>query len=255
MSLTDSDRNRRNILDSSWESIRLDATIVCAEIEEAQPFLDELVNPEPTIRIGAEDRHTQSFTRGTLNNRDVLIIVAGVGLVNAAAAATHALALFDPAIVICAGTTGGLHEDVEIGDIIVSSAATYHDADATAFGYLPGQIPGMPPAYVASESAMMKAQGLARQSARKVRVGGIVSGDSFITAKNVDTIRQRFPEALATDMETVAIAQICDSLGRSWVSIRSVSDLCGPKAHQDYHMETPRAAALSFESVRAFLAL
>ena len=35
-----------------------------------------------------------------------------------------------------------------------STGATYHDADATAFGYLPGQLPQQPQIYPADEELL-----------------------------------------------------------------------------------------------------
>jgi len=34
-----------------------------------------------------------------------------------------------------------------------------------------------------------------------------------------------------------------------------VSDLCGPRADQDFHMDSTRAARFSYEAVRAYLSI
>lgn len=88
-----------------------------------------------------------------------------------------------------------------------------------------------------------------------MRRGRIVSSDSFCTEANVGPMRERFPDAIGTDMETCAMAQVCWSSDVDWISLRAVSDLCGPTADQAFHMDGARAAAHSAQAVRAYLTL
>ena len=231
------------------------AVIQCAMDIEAGPFLDALGPDARTTAIGQVERHRQTFTTGTLDGSTVLVVVSGIGLANAASATARALMMVDPDVVIAAGTTGGLAPDVEVGDVVVGTSTTYNDADATAFGYVRGQIPRMPVDHRSPELAALKAENLSRHVSQRVRVGQVVSGDSFVTAANVGSMRAEFPQALATDMETAALAQVCFGEGVGWVSVRAVSDLCGPRADQDFHMDSTRAARFSYEAVRAYLSI
>jgi adenosylhomocysteine nucleosidase len=77
----------------------------------------------------------------------------------------------------------------------------------------------------------------------------MVSGDSFVTAVNVAEVRAAFPAALSTDMESTAIAQVCHSHGVPFVSVRGISDLCGPAADQDFHMAVEEVAARAADVV------
>jgi adenosylhomocysteine nucleosidase len=220
---------------------------------EAAPFLEALAPGAATREVGALGRRRQSFTAGELDGSTVLVVTAGIGLANAAAAAARALMMVDPGIVIAAGTTGGLGREVEVGDVI--AATTFSSADATAFGYARGQIPQMPVDHRSDELTVRRAVDLGHRVGQTVRVGQVLSSDSFVTAANVGTTREEFPDALATDMETAAMAQVSWSVGVDWVSLRAVSDLCGPRADQDFHMDSARAARLSYQAVRAFLSL
>ena len=231
------------------------AVIQCAMPEEAAPFLGALGPDVATTVVGAEGRHQQSLTLGRLGEAPVLVVTSGIGLANSAAATARALALADAEIIIAAGTTGGLGADVEVGDVIAGTSVTYSNADATAFGYARGQVPQMPVDYRSSEPAARRAAGLAARAAGlAVRVGQVVSSDSFVTADNVGTTREEFPDALATDMETAALAEVAWSAGVDWISLRAASDLCGPAADQDFHMDSDAAARISFDAVVAFLA-
>ncbi|MDO4260222.1 MAG: 5'-methylthioadenosine/S-adenosylhomocysteine nucleosidase [Actinomycetaceae bacterium] len=240
------------------------AVIQCAMPEEAQPILALLdAEPRQELAVGAgadpNSGHTQHFVLGAIKGRPVLVVTSGIGLTNAASATTRALVLTRPQVVIAAGTTGGLASTIEVGEIAAGVSANYHSADATAFGYAPGQVPRMPATYESSPRALAAVETLAatlpESAGHQVKIGQIVSGDSFITAHIVDPVRQAFPTAVATDMETCAMAQVCWSSGVDWVSLRAVSDLCGPSADQDFHMDSALAAAHSAQAVDAWLAV
>lgn len=225
---------------------------------EAAPFLALLTSREgdapEVLRIGSEAGRVQTFTLGELDGIEVLLVVSGIGLANAASATARALALVDAPIVIAAGTTGGLAREIEVGDIAAGVASIYGAADATAFGYAPGQVPGMPVDYRSGEGIGAALDALEASVEHPVLRGRVVSSDSFITAPLAEPLRERFPDAIAADMETCAMAEVAWSSGVDWVSLRAVSDLCGPSADQDFHMDAQEAAAHSLAAVRAFLA-
>ncbi|MDC4233909.1 5'-methylthioadenosine/S-adenosylhomocysteine nucleosidase [Actinomyces sp. B33] len=243
---------------ASPETIRVDAIIQCAMDMEARPLLDALTPPadgRATSASGLHDRHQQHFAHGDLDGHPVLVVTSGIGLANAAAATARALALVDAPIVIAAGTTGGLARDINVGDIAAGISTIYGAADATAFGYERGQIPRMPVDYAASETAIARLDALAERIDHDVRRGRVISSDFFATPPFADTMRADFPDAIATDMETCAMAQIAWSAGVDWISLRAVSDLAGPGADQAFHMDGERAAEHSARAVRAYLDL
>src|SRR5699024_8674731 len=116
-----------------------------------------------------------------------LLVPTGIGIAAATAAVTWAVLEAAPGVVVAAGSCGGLAADVEVGTLIVGESFTYSIADATAFGYAPGQVPGGPvrfeaaPAWVdAAEQAALRADG--RGEGHGVRRGLMLSGDAFVTA-------------------------------------------------------------------------
>ena len=52
---------------------------------------------------------------------------------------------------------------------------------------------------------------------------------------------------------TTALAQVAAGAGVPFVSVRGVSDLCGPEAGQDFHIAVEEAAARSAAVVLALL--
>ena len=223
------------------ERIRVDAIIQAAMDMEAAPLLHALTpigDDETPQALLAGTHKTQRYALGELDGKTVLVVTSGIGLANAASATARALTLVDAPIVIAAGTT-----------------AIYGQADATAFGYAMGQVPQMPVDYTTSDAAVARLAELPALITHAVREGRIVSSDSFCTEQVADPMRERFPDAIGADMETCAMAQVCWSSSVDWISLRAVSDLCGPGANQAFHMDGQRAAGHSAEAVRAYLTL
>lgn len=222
------------------------AVIACAMPQELAPFLEHATEIKPILRP-LRQKGVQKFYTAKIGGTPVVLAQSGIGLVNSAVAATRILEHFNPKLYVLAGTTGGLASHVKVGDVIAGTSALYFDADATAFEYELGQTPGMPTEYRA-ETAGFLVPTTAELS------GLILSGNSFVTAGTAKETRKSFPGALGVDMETAAAAQVCYLYNQNWLSLRAVSDLCGPSAHQEFHMGVEPAAALSFEAADKLLA-
>jgi adenosylhomocysteine nucleosidase len=191
--------------------------------EEAAPFLEAAAEASEPIRIG------RAVHRGiVLGGRTVVLVVSGIGMVNAADAAAGAIHRYGPDVaLIAAGTAGGLASAVAVGDVIVGTEAVNVDADARAFGYVLGQTPGMPARYPADPvllDAVADGDG--------VRIGAMGAGEKFVTVELAHALRRDFPELLSVDMETAAVAQVAHNHGARFAVARGVSDLCAPTAEQ-----------------------
>lgn len=220
---------------------RLDAIILVAMAEEAAPFLTAATAVAPPVNIGKARQQ-----RLTLAGREVLLVLSGIGLVNAAGAATSAIltvrALNPQAapLVISAGSAGGVGAQVRVGEVVIGSEYLNSDADAQAFGYAIGQVPGMPARYDGAAAALAAAEAPNRMpdgSALVVRRGLLVSNDKFVGAELAESLRLRFPGVLATDMESEGAAQTCFAHGVPFVAIRGISDMCGPVGDHLTHVD------------------
>ena len=198
----------------------------------------------------------------TAGSRELVLVRSGIGLVAAASALATVLTRLAPAVVLSAGTAGGLGREVEVGDVCVSTTLAYTDADATAFGYAHGQTPGQPAVFEADAAVLARVEEVGPAALRastassggaRIRAGQMLAGNSFVTAANVGRARELFPGAVSTDMESTALAQVATSAGIPFASVRGVSDLCGPEAGQDFHIGAHEAAARSAVVVLAAL--
>src|SRR5699024_8913452 len=220
--------------------------ILVAMPEEAAPLVARLEASSPvrTPFTGGVEA-----VRGTLAGSPALVVTTGIGIAAASAAATWAILDAAPSLVVAAGSCGGLAADVEVGTLIVGESFTYSIADATAFGYAPGQVPGGPERFTAPQERVDAAEEAARQAGPRVRRGLMLAGDAFVTAEIAAVMRERFPHALSADMETTASARTAEALGVPFVALRAVSDLCGPAAGQQFHLELDVVAEISARAV------
>lgn len=225
----------------------VETVVVVAMGAEAEPFL-ALASEVGQVRQVGHAEHTDLVLAG----RAVRLVASGIGLVRATAALTLVLHEVGRVPVISAGSAGGVGMQVHVGDVVVGEEYTFHSADATAFGYAPGQVPGMPAVFPSSAVHVEAARALTLPDGR-VHTGTMLSGDSFVDARTVDAVRGTFPGALSTDMETTALAQACFLAGVPFVSVRGISDLCGPIAGDDFRTHVDDAAERSARIVTDLL--
>ncbi len=239
----------------------VEVVVIAAMGEEISPFLQRAESvSEPSV-------HGNSVHRtGVVHGRRALFVQGGIGLVNAAGAATSALLLANtqhhdalPPLVISAGSAGGLGDAVRVGDVVIGTDTINADADVRAFGYQLGQVPGMPasyptPRFLVDASATDASGTSSHRIVTTVHHGLIVSSYAFVGKERAMVIRGQFDQVLATDMESSAIAQTCHAYKAPFLAIRGISDLCGPASEVDFVDHVDDAAERSAEVSLAVIA-
>ena len=134
---------------------------------------------------------------------------------------------------------------MRVADVVVGTSYVYSGADARAFGYELGQVPGMPAMFDA-DPALVQAMVGAPPEGQRLLAGTVLSGDTFIDPSGVDRVRAAFPHALSTDMESTALAHTAHLHDVPFVSVRGISDLCGPADEFNQHVDdaADRSAAV-----------
>ena len=84
------------------------------------------------------NKASMEFYQGKLNGKDVVVVRSGIGKVNAAVCTQILADVFEVEAVINTGIAGSLRNEINIGDIVVSTDALQHDMDAVEFGYPKG---------------------------------------------------------------------------------------------------------------------
>lgn len=208
--------------------------------------------------LTVEESGGRSFTLGNLSGNDIVLHQCGIGKVNAAIGTTELIRRYSPQLVISTGCAGGGQTSMEVQDVVVSTQLAYHDVYCgSAIGHtVYGQVQGMPARYQSPSSLVDAALSLNGDGQPRIYAGLIVTGDWFVDSRDkMRDIMSHFPEAVAVDMESAAIAQTCHVYGIDFISFRVISDipLKDTNASQ-YHNFWDTIADHSFATTRRFLA-
>lgn len=196
--------------------------IICAMQIEADGIIRLCKNTQ------TEAHAKMNFTLGTLNGKDVCIVVCGVGKVNAAMCALMLIEKFSPDVIINSGVAGSLSPIVGIGDIVVATKSVEHDMNTTALGERHGEIT-FPDGNMTYFECDKRVSNLLACVCRKipetkVAQGIVASGDIFVSdRKKRLKINDRFG-ALACEMEGAAIGHVCARCEVPYGIIRAISD-------------------------------
>jgi adenosylhomocysteine nucleosidase len=222
--------------------------VISAVHEELSEIL-QLMPDERKLTVAGRD-----FWQGHLQGHEVVAVLCGIGKVAAATTATVLLERFAPAHMLFTGVAGGLMPGVEVGDVVVGARYLQHDLSAAPL-FPTWEVPGTGkihfdadlvlvqvlqeaardaltwlPKLVSDET--LRALGLHRPT---VHTGLIISGDRFITREaEADALRQALPQAMAVDMESAAVAQVCWDYGVPFAAVRTISDRADDEAHVDF---------------------
>ena len=204
--------------------------IIGAMEQEVESLLGLMENKQETEKAGSR------FYNGTLEGLPVTVVQCGVGKVNAAMCTQILCDCFGVTCLVNTGIAGSLCADLDIGDLVVSQDAMYHDVDAVAFGYPMGKVPGMDVTAFPADDTLI---GYAFAAAEAVnpghtKIGRVASGDQFVASKGVKDRNVDLTRGLCTEMEGAAIAQTAYRNGIPFVILRAISDKADDSAEMDY---------------------
>ena len=210
--------------------------IIGAVIEEAEAIKKEIKDIKSNVINGI------SFFTGKFNDKDVVFVQSGIGKVNAAITATLLIEKFEVNEVIFSGVAGSLDEKLKVGDVVIGRDIVQHDVDATAFGYKMGQIPQMKEWAFESDKELIEKTGNIFDFDHHIFYGRILTGDQFVSKKDLKIQLGKDFEALCVDMESGAVAQVCTRLGVKFLIIRSISDSITDESGMEYEAFVKLAA-------------
>ena len=208
--------------------------IIVAMGKELDLLLPLLKDSEKS-RMGGFEFHC-----GKVGRHDVMVMQCGIGKVNAAMGTLMLVNHFAPNYVINSGVAGGTDQSVSVMDVVAGSRVAYHDVWCGPESEL-GQVQGLPLYFEGSKrllDLLPEHEGIHK--------GLICSGDQFIDKmEDVTRIKGNFPEALAVDMESGAIAQVCHLCDVPFLALRVISDSPGAnhdntKQYLDFWSDAPQ---------------
>lgn len=223
--------------------------ILSALPEEQYGLVALLELPQPP-----EAHAGRQFVRGRLAGCPVVLALCGIGKVAAATTTTVLIERFGVRRLLFTGVAGGLAPGVKVGDVVIADGFVQHDMDASPlfprhevplYGRARFEADGLLSERLlrAARAALAHDQELGNAAVRNrfglhhvaVHQGLLISGDRFVSAlAEAAELRAALPQALAVDMESAAVAQVCHDYGVPFAAMRTVSDRADDSAHVDF---------------------
>ena len=186
----------------------------------------------------------REYCVGKLSGLDVVVVQCGVGKVHAAMCTQTLCDCYGVTHIVNTGVAGSLDASLDIGDVVVSRDAMYHDFDVCAMGYPAGKVPGQDVIAFPADENMIA---LAFEASEAVnpghaKLGRVATGDQFICRKDQKAHIIEVTQANCTEMEGGAIAQVAHTNGVPFVILRAISDKADDSAEMDYPTFEKKAA-------------
>lgn len=221
--------------------------IVVAMTAEAEPFL----------RDGTEWRRNKGgrdFYK--LRGVDAVLVVCGIGKVNAAYATAILINDYAPSLILNCGVSGGLAAEgrqdlpkVNILDVVVATRCVQHDVDTSPIGDPKGLVSTVNVVFFPTDE---KNSNIVAEASHCLR-GIAASGEQFLaSAQRKNEIVDMF-DASVCDMESGAVAQCAYIAGIKYVCVRCVSDCGDGRAPEDYGRFLKEAAEKMYTAVKPLI--
>ncbi len=198
----------------------------------------------------------RTFHVGKLHNRDCVVVFSRWGKVAAASTASILIHHFHVKSILFTGVAGGLHSDVQVGDIVIGKNFYQHDMDARpllkefeipllGMNHFKGSSEQILNAEIQLKSQLTQHTLLLEIDDRskekfglhqpKLHVGDIASGDRFFaSAQDKQLLMQKLPELLCVEMEGSAVAQVAHEHEIPFLVIRTISDSANDHSAIDF---------------------
>ena len=203
--------------------------IVAAMKPEMEEILNEMDGLESVKIFGSE------FHKGFIGDVEVMLTECGMGKVNAAIATTILIREFECSFIINTGIAGAT-KPLKHRDVIVAESLTYHDVDATIFGYKHGQVPGMPAEYAVGIENIVMVKSVLNKLGIEYKTAKVYSGDQFVSSMDAFKYIEN-TEGIVTEMEGTGVAQTCVRAGVDFIVLRYISDVVGEANQEESYME------------------
>lgn len=192
---------------------------------------------------------------GSVAGQACVVVLARIGKVAAAVTAVTLIREFGVGEIVFTGLAGGLGKDVRLGDVVIGRSLVQHDLDARPF-FPRHEVPLLGISALLTDDALSAeleratgkffASGVAQAmpsgaladfgiNEPLLHRGLVLSGDQFIgDAMLAAHLLERFPTALAVEMEGAAVAQVCHEHALPCAVLRTISDRADGDAHLDF---------------------
>lgn len=197
---------------------------IFADEMEFQPFAELALNSG-----GVYLTHSpMNVIRYEADNAEIIGVECGIGKVNAAFGTMVLILDHHVDAVLNAGLSGAIQR-FHKGDVVAGTSYVECDFDLSAFGYPVGQKSDGTRFHTPDKDLLAAAE-----QVDGVLTGRLGTGDFFLADPvKKDEYKEVF-DIEAFDMETAAIAAVCNRLNVPFLSVRKISDDAGDAATDSY---------------------
>ncbi len=203
--------------------------IIFADEMEYAPFLDSIKERD----IKKERKFGNDTVEFTLceNERKIRVVAVkcGIGKTNAAASASYLITAEGASVILNAGLSGAVQK-FRREDIVAATSYIECDFDLTAIGYAPG-VKADKQNYLYNSDERLLSIAAAFDG---VKTGKTGTGDLFLADKDKKNYFKETFGVESFDMETAAIASVCDKCEVPFLSLRKISDDADDCSVSDY---------------------
>ena len=215
--------------------------LICSVPLEAALLLKHLKRKRTTV---------EGLSTGTLGDTRLVLMCSGMGIANAAHAATVIINKYSPARVVCFGIGGAYPgSSLAAGEVIFATKEVYADSGVL----LPGGLRGLEATGLALLVRGRKKyynqfpldRALLVDAARRL---GPINKGTFLTVSAVTGTRERAQGlrrrwgADCENMEGAAVAHVCAMYGVPAMELRGISNAVGPRDIGKWKKETAARA-------------
>lgn len=203
--------------------------IIFADEMEYAPFLN-LIKEKEIKQQRKFGNDTVEFTLFE-NERKIRVVAVkcGIGKTNAAASASYLITAEGANVILNAGLSGAVQK-LRREDVVAAESYIECDFDLTAIGYAPGVKADKQNYLYRADKRLLSVA----SSFKGVKTGKTGTGDLFLADKERKNYFKETFGIDSFDMETAAIASVCDKCGVPFLSLRKISDDADDCSVSDY---------------------
>lgn len=155
---------------------------------------------------------------GKYNGKEVSVMGSGMGMPSIGIYSYELFNFYDVENIIRIGTTGAIHDDLDLGDLVIAQGSCTDSNFAKHFN-LPGTF-----APIASFKLLRGAVDAAEKLGVKYMVGNVLSSDVFYNETFDSFIQWKKMGVLCAEMESAALYMNAAQAGKNALCVLTVSD-------------------------------
>lgn len=215
--------------------------LVAAMPSELKAITDHMTGTAEATVAGVQ------FITGKLEGIDTVAALSGVGKVAAALCATLICYIYKPEALIHVGVAGGLKEEQNVADLVISDEIFQADFDTTP---LDGPE-GLGKTFYTDAKLSEMAIKTAKELEMPWFVGAVASQDKFMyRAQDYAALMKNFPTSICSEMEGGAVAQVAAAFEVPFLVLRTLSDIV---VHEDNPVEFSKFEVIAAKQAGDFI--